>query len=1224
MTIDKPSPISLADWQKTPLAVQTYISNIEQTLEELQAQVEAQSHTHLREERRLVTVLFADLSGFTALNDAAKSPADAERVIGLVNYLLQELSEAIYEFDGYIDKYIGDEIMAIFGAPKAHHNDPELALRAALSMMERLERFNANPPLPLAKPLGVHMGINTGTVIAGMVGSKRQRSYTVMGDAVNVAARLESVSVRGQIFVSEATYNLTHRLFVFDERDPVSVKGKAEPLKVYELLAARERPLPGSDGQAPFTGRQEEMTILGKLYRRLAEGRGSIVIISSDAGMGKSRLIQEFRTSIGEDAEANFGLPLWLQGRAQAGDDAADEQSPLWLFGRGLSYRRSFANRLFVDILYSYLGVSSNAEPSLVKMRLEAMTDDLFAGRRDEVLPYLATLLGLTLDATVAENLPLNDPQVLQQRTFLAVGEWVEALAMRQPVVLVFEDLHWADPSSVNLIEYLFTMAKFIPLMLICATRFDRQATFWQVRNKIIDERESDITELPLWPLTDHEGRQLITQMLKIDELPRDMEQVLLRRAEGNPLFLEEVLRGLIEQEVIQYQSGQWRITRDITDMDVPDTLQGVFRERLDRLDDDVKRVLQTAAVIGRVFPQFILKPMVDDPSILDRAIEELQTADLIKVVTDEDEPEYMFKHMITYEIAYNTMLLGQRQAMHKRIADHMARLYFLIGEQFAEHVAEHYSKSEVWDRAFKYLRRAAEAAAQSFFNREAVEFYTRALEIVPKIPAERFNQVELIDLHRGRAAILARLGEAQNAIKDYEAMLQQAKSLGDDHAELQSLNGIGTLHANSDFSSAAELFQKALQVARRIGDQKGIADTLNRLGEFYYNLGELDKATNYYNEAHSISVTVEADTSRIEAEDGLTVISLEKGNTSLAIQHYVDNIIPARRRLAYRGGLLRSLSNLLRAQVSTGNYQAADEILEEVEQLYQKSGDSYLAPLMNYHQALGQLYRGQFKGAHENLLEGLTIAKKQQQRGWQVMGKMWLCYHYLILGLNDLCLMEAKQSSQMALELGSPLYILRAQWILAASQRRLGNVTQAINDLENVANVARKMEFNLDRVLILYQLGRAYYESEQWEEATQTINDLFSLAHRSQAREFIMRAELLQAMIAVRQERYQTALNMLMQTATYAESRQSKLALYLVKAQQAALYHHFGDQSNTHQTLETAYQLQQMMIQPLSAEHQQAFLENDHAQQLIILLQQTDFKPTLLSEPVARASAAS
>ena len=500
----------------------------------------------LEGDRRQVTIIFADISGFTALNDAATTPAQVEQVVRLINELLSELSEAIYEFDGYIDKYVGDEIMALFGAPTAHENDPELALRAALSMMERLEKFNANPPVPLPKPLGIHMGINTGMVIAGMVGTDRKRSYTVMGDAVNVAARLESASVRGEILVNENTYNLTNRLFYFEERDPIQVKGKAQPLKTYLLkeprdLSQTQRGLTGME--APLIGREDEVKILTTAYRNLHEGMGGIVTVTGDAGLGKSRLVTEVMKTVQQNEKENESL---------------------WLFGRGLAYRQSFANRLFVDILYSYLQLPENADDTQVKLKLAAMGDELFGHRKDEVIPYLAAMLGVKLESRSDADIPLNDPQILQRRVFVAMGEWVEALITRQPLVLVFEDLHWADPSSVQLIEFLFTLTVYNPILIICVTRLERGTAFWQIKSTTANELNERYQEMILWPLTSEESRQVIRHLLKIDPMPEEVETLFLNRAEGNPLFLEEVIRSLIEEGAIERADDQWAITRPV------------------------------------------------------------------------------------------------------------------------------------------------------------------------------------------------------------------------------------------------------------------------------------------------------------------------------------------------------------------------------------------------------------------------------------------------------------------------------------------------------------------------------------------------------------------------------------------------------------------------------------------------------------------------------------
>ncbi len=1133
-------------------------------------------------ERKQVTIIFADISGFTALNDAAKSPAEVEQVVRIINLCLQELSEAIYEFDGYIDKYIGDAIMAVFGAPKAHEDDPERALRTALAMQNRLEKFNQNPPMPLPEPLGIHMGINTGTVIAGMVGTDRKRSYTVMGDAVNVASRLEGVSERGEILISEATYNLTNRLFVFEERGPVSVKGKREPLVIYQLKSARDltqtqRGLSGME--APLIGREYEIQHLINRHQKLYEPQGGIVVVAGDAGLGKSRLILDFRKLVDKETP--------------------EDKKPLWLFGRGLSYRQSFANRLLVDILHRYLELPENPDDALVKVRLEEMGQALFGSRKNEVVPYLATLLGLKLDEENAADLPLNDPQVLQQRTFLAMGEWVETLANRQPVIMVFEDLHWADPSSVTLIEYLFSLTLYTPLLITCVTRPDRSSTFWNVKLQNARDYPEQFTELTLWPLTDEESRQLLKYLLKIEKMPEATERLLLNRAEGNPLFLEEVLRSLIEEGIIERVNGHWQITRSITEIDIPNTLQGVLTARIDRLEEPVKRVLQIAAVIGRVFPRFVLAPIVNQPDILEKALEELEVAELIKVRTREPEPEYMFKHYLTYETAYNSLLHEQRKIIHKQIGDYMSRLYWQLGEEYAAIVAEHYQKSETWPRALRYLHRAAEAAIQSFANQQAVEFYTQALKVANIIGSE-VDQKTVLAVYEGRAKILTRLGEPQQAIEDYEAMLKIAQELDDDSAQMRALNGIGALHASHyDFSRASEFFREALEVARRIGDSQGTADTLSQLGDFYYNMGQLELATKCYREANEITIDLTDEARRLEAEDGLAKIMLQQGEIAASLERFGD-VINARRRMGYRGGLMNSLSSVLVAQTFMADYEQANDTAEEILELQKKSGDHYRVPFVKYYQAFGQLYQGELGQAGQNLKEGLDLAHDQGQKAWQALGMAWLAYYYLTVGLDKTALDQAEASLKCARELGSPLYVMRAQSMLGTAYRHLERLDQAVNELESVHAVAKSMGFAPDEVMILYQLVRAYMDTDQWDKAEEKLKRMIDLATASSMKEFLIRAGWLQSLVDIYHKRYEDALNQLIQASNLSEETDSRVSQYIIQIQKSHIYHISGNDPASRDAMVYAQKLQNRLADSLPDEAtRDAFLNTPHAHHL-------------------------
>ncbi len=1143
--------------------------------------------TPIEGERKQVTIIFADISGFTALNDAATNPAEVEQVIRLINLLLNTLSEVIYEYDGYIDKYIGDAIMAIFGAPRAHEDDPERALRAALAMKERLEQFNQSPPIVLPEPLGIHMGINTGTVIAGMVGTDRKRSYTVMGDAVNVASRLEGVSERGEILISEATYNLTNRLFVFEERPAVAVKGKREPLKIYELLSARDlnqtqRGLTGME--APLVGREYEIQTMVSCFKRLEQHQGSIVAVVGEAGLGKSRLISDFRKQV---------------------DRAGEEQiKPLWLFGRGLSYRQSFANRMVVDILHSYLELPEDADASLVKQRLEVMGEKLFGSRKDEVIPYLGTLLGLKFDQESALNLPLDDPQVLQQRIFLAVGEWLEALAAQQPILMVFEDLHWADPSSVSLIEYLFSLTMYNPIFMVCVTRPDRESAFWNIKARSARDYSDNFIELTMWPLTDEESRQLIKHLLRIEQMPRQAEHLLLSRAEGNPLFLEEVLRSLIEQGTIELKEGHWQIIRSVTEIDVPNTLQGVLTARIDRLEEPVKRVLQIAAVIGRVFPRFVLAPIVNDPDILEKALDQLEVAELIQVRTRDPQPEYMFKHVLTHETAYQSLLHQQRKLIHKQIGDYMARLYWELGEEYAPIVAEHYYKSEMWPRALRYYQRAAEAAIQSFANQQAVQFYTQALEVA-QMPGSEVESAILLSIYEGRAKLLARLGEPQKAIADYGVMLFKARETKDDLAEMRALNGIASLHASHyDFSRASDFFKEALAAARRAGDDLGIADTLIQLGNFYYDMGQLELATKCYNEAFELSEKLSNEVRRVDAEEGQAKVMLEQGEITASVERYED-IIKVRRRLGYRSGLMNSLSSMLVAQTFAANYKKAGEIAEEALELHQKSGDLYRVPFIKCYQAFGEIFQGELGKAGENFKEGIRLAQEQKQKTWQALGTAWMGYYYLVIGHDDEGLQQAEQSTQLAEELGSPLYVMRSQTMLGTAYRHLNRLDEAVGVLQSVHKVAQGMGFAPDEVMILYQLVRVYLDIGQLDKAEEKWKRLLALATASDMKEYLVRALWLQAILTRQRNQPNEALDILVQASDLAEQLDSRLSQYMIQIQKAYVYHLLGNSAAARDTVTYAQKIQKRLADTLSDEvKRRTFLSNHHAGHLQEIIQ--------------------
>lgn len=1074
----------------------------------------------LQDERKQVTVMFADISGFTAMSEQR----DAEEVVTLVNACLARLSECVYRYEGTIDKYIGDAIMAVFGAPRAHEDDPERAIRTSLDMRDALGEFNANPPLPLTDPLGIHIGISTGYVIAGYIGTEPHQAYTVMGDAANLASRLEDLSERGQIFVSEDTYRLTSRLFVFKELEPVAVKGKAEPVKIYEVLGARDQPgsMRGLTGlHAPLVGRDADAQKLALAVANLQAGHGGIVLVEGEAGIGKSRLV----------AEVRHNLEGLLPGFR-------------WLEGRGLSYGRSLSYHLLASVLRNYLQLSDEDDETRVWLKLKAVGPDLFGSRSDEVLPYLAMLLGLRLPEAMAERIPQADPQLLQQRVFAAFGEWVEAVSASEPLVLAFDDLHWADPSSVGLIEYLMAIAWHNPLLILCVSRPDREAPFWEIRERAMADYADKLIHVPLNPLSSRESRELVDSLLQMEDIPPEVEQVVLSRAEGNPLFVEEVLRTLIEEGTLTRDDGAWRVTRMVDVTEIPDTLQGVLTARIDRLDESMKRVVQIAAVVGRVFQRYVLDRVVDDSSMLDDCLAQLQIAQIIRERSPEPEPEYIFKHILTQEAAYQSLLSHQRKAYHRRVADALARLFWERGEEYAGLVAAHYERAEAWPRALLYLKRAGDAARTSFAIREAIDYYSRALQVASQLgdAAELDQQLLLFE---ARGHLLGRLANVERALEDYEQMHELAESVGDKKAELRALNEIGALQAGRhDFVRAADYFSQALALARQIGDQAGIADSLNRLGSFYFNTGKPEEAKNCHREALEISRVLGDNALLAASLDGLGQIDLLRGRIRASLDKY-SQIADLRRRLGDQAGLMEALNSLAAACIWLGEYKQAANACEEALSFVSKVGNLPVVPSLQTYLAISYLNRGELGKAGEHLQMGLSVARSLDHAAMCAFCLSWMGYYQLVLGRFDTALELAKEGVNLAQELGSPLWEMRARTSLGVVRLYRGDLREAVRVLSEVYETARALDLAPDQAVALYELGRVGLSIGDLQAASKALEELLSVADTGELREYQVRGRWLQGRLALAEADLDSALEALEEARGRAEAIGGRLILW-------------------------------------------------------------------------------
>jgi len=698
-------------------------------------------------ERKIVTVMFADLSEFSALAERM----DPETVRDLINACFSRLVPVIERFGGVVDKFVGDQIIALFGAPRAHENDPERACRAALKMMQALAAFNTERGFEL----GMHIGINTGLVLAGEIGTGERQEYSVMGDAVNVASRLEELSGWGEILVGRDTYRLTKALFNYEAMAPVRVKGRVDPVPVYRLVGVRTKPgrvrgLERRGIHSPLVGRDLQLAVIDALFQRLLEGQGGILAIIGEAGAGKSRLLEEAHICAST-------LPIQ------------------WLEGHTLSFGQTISYWPFQEILWAFAGITDEDSEAGAWDKLEERLGSLFVEDTPEVLPYLASLLSLEVRGEYAERVRYLDSEAMGRQVFIVMRRFIERLAGIEPLVLVFEDLHWMDASSAALVEHLLPLVERVPLLICGLSRPRRESPSAHLQRVARRDHAGCYTEIVLDPLSDADSARLVSNLMAIDDLPAALRTTIVDKAEGNPFFLEEILRSLIDSGVVVRDpaAGRWRATEELKTVTIPGTIQGVIMARIDRLDEEVKAVLQKASVVGRSFIYRVLHALQQAGSELDDHLAVLLAMELIREKQRQPELEYIFKHALAQEATYESILMARRRELHARVAETIETLFAERLEEFYGLLAYHYARAESWEKAHTYLVRAGDQAGRLAADGEALAHYRQAIEAYQRAFGETWEPLERAVLERKIGEALYRLGDHDQAVEHVQRGMQ-------------------------------------------------------------------------------------------------------------------------------------------------------------------------------------------------------------------------------------------------------------------------------------------------------------------------------------------------------------------------------------------------------------------------------------------------------------------
>jgi class 3 adenylate cyclase len=540
-------------------------------------------------ERRPITVLFADIAGSTTIAEQL----DPEDWTALVSQAFKAMNGTIERYGGTVARLMGDGVLAFFGAPVAHEDDPERAVRCGLELVHAIAELNAADHAP-SGALNVRVGINTGPVVVGVVGTDTAHEYTAMGDTVNVAARMQSAARPGSVLVTSATYRFISPLVVAVDVGLLELKGKSEAVQAYEVTAlkAGAAVTRGIDGvRSPMVGRDSQLKRLEDLFGVVRVGQGRVACVVGEPGMGKSRLLAELHASI----ESTAAEIRWVEGRC-------------------VSYGEAVPYHLVVDVVRSLIGVSATADESEVAERLQAVLRDLVGEDWVEPYAYLGHLLSLQLDPEILARVSLLEMEA--RKRYAASLITVLRAAAGEPLVLVCDDVHWSDEASVGILLELLTSFAGLPVLFILSSRLERSAPGWRLMTSARDIFGDALTEIRLEPLSPDDSRELVANLLTIESLPAQTRELILAKAEGNPFFVEEVVRMLIDRGAIVREGERWVATDKVTGVDIPDTLHGLLLARIDRLPAESKRTLRVASVIGRQFAV----------SVLERLLEQRQT----------------------------------------------------------------------------------------------------------------------------------------------------------------------------------------------------------------------------------------------------------------------------------------------------------------------------------------------------------------------------------------------------------------------------------------------------------------------------------------------------------------------------------------------------------------------------------------------------------------------
>jgi len=777
------------------------------------------SKAALEGERKQVTVLFADLKGSMELL-ADRDPEDARKILDPV---LEHMMAAVHRYEGIVNQVMGDGIMALFGAPLAHEDHAVRACYAALNMQETVKRYAEEVRRSQAAIVQIRVGLNSGEVVVRAIGSDLRMDYTAVGQTTHLAARMEQLAEPGTIVIAPATLALAEDRVDVKPLGPVSVRGLTASVNVYELTGAglsRTRlQAAARRGLTRFVGRDVELEQLRRAQDLADRGQGQVAAVVGEAGVGKSRLVYEFTRS--------HRLRDWLVLEAAA-----------------VSYGTATSYGPLIELLSRYFKIESRDGVRAIR---EKVTGKLFALDRalEPALPALLTLLDVPVDDP---GWGAIDPAERRARTLDALRELWLREAREQPMLLIIEDLHWSDPETQSVLDGLVDSLGSARLLLLVNYRPEYRHAWGS---------KTYYTQMRVDTLARGTADEFLDALVGADPALADLKRLLIVRTGGNPFFLEESVRSLAETKLLVGKPGAYRSARPIDIIEIPASVHALLAARIDRLPADEKQWLQAAAVVGHDVPFVVLREVVEaSESDLRRGLAHLQAGEFLDEASLFPDPEYTFRHALTHDVAYGSLLQPQRRALHARIAGALERLSGHRPGEHVERIAYHALRGEVWEKATVYLRQTANRAALRSAYGEALIAFEESLTALAHLPESHETKIQGIDLRLDLRAALAPLGHYGRILDVMREAETLAREVGDRRRLGLVLADLGARFRNvGDHARALEASRQALEIAAELGDEGLAIEAKYRLAQAHFAVGDLAQAGFLFREtAHALA----------------------------------------------------------------------------------------------------------------------------------------------------------------------------------------------------------------------------------------------------------------------------------------------------------------------------------------------------------------------------------